>query len=104
MQGNENRRKSEVVRQLIDKMICRFDDNSWELIDVEIIPKTGQPWSSQRNDGTAKAIRGFGGNSHLCRQTSGTRDGKDRIAIFREGFFEAEPAAVTFNGCRTVGF
>ena len=53
MQGNENRRKGEVVRQLIDKMICRFDDDSRELIDVEIIPKTGHPWSSQRNYGTA---------------------------------------------------
>ncbi len=46
VQGNENRRKGEVVRQLIDKMICRFDDDSRELIDVEIIPKTGHPWSS----------------------------------------------------------
>jgi DNA invertase Pin-like site-specific DNA recombinase/uncharacterized protein YdcH (DUF465 family) len=53
VQGNENRRKGEVVRQLIDKMICRFDDDSRELIEVEIIPKTGQPWSSQRNYGTA---------------------------------------------------
>jgi hypothetical protein len=32
-------------------MICRFDDDSRELIDVEIIPKTGHPWSSQRNYG-----------------------------------------------------
>ena len=42
-----------VVRQLIDKMTCRFDDGSRELIDVEIIPKIGQVWSSQRNYATA---------------------------------------------------